>query len=110
MVAKGERDGGELNWEFGTSTCKVFYTEWVSNKVLFYSTGNCTQRLMCVSRSVVSDSLQPHGLQPARHLCLWEKSGKKKKRQKVFFLTPFLGSSSTYLLLILSISSGICLD
>ena len=33
-------------------------------------------RLVCVSRSVVSDSLRPHGLQPARLLCPWDSSGK----------------------------------
>ena len=27
---------------------------------------------VCVSRSVVSDSLRPHGLQPTRLLCPWE--------------------------------------
>ena len=27
--------------------------------------------LVCVSRSVMSDSLQPHGLQPSRLLCPW---------------------------------------
>ena len=32
--------------------------------------------LTCVSRSVVSDSLRPHGLQPARLLCLWNSPGK----------------------------------
>ena len=31
---------------------------------------------MCISRSVVSDSLQPHGLQPARFLCPWNSLGK----------------------------------
>ena len=29
----------------------------------------------CVSRSVVSDFLQPHGLQPARLICPWNSSG-----------------------------------
>ena len=29
-----------------------------------------------LSCSVVSDSLQPHGLQPATLLCLWDSSGK----------------------------------
>ena len=29
----------------------------------------------CVSRSVVSDFLQPHGLQPARVICPWNSSG-----------------------------------
>ena len=31
---------------------------------------------LCVSRSVVSDSLQPHGLQPTRLLCPWDFPGK----------------------------------
>ena len=31
---------------------------------------------LCVSRSVVSDSLQPHRLQPARLLCPWDYPGK----------------------------------
>ena len=30
----------------------------------------------CVSRSVMSDSLQPHELQPARLLCPWNSQGK----------------------------------
>ena len=30
----------------------------------------------CVSHSVVSDSLRPHGLWPARLLCPWDSSGK----------------------------------
>ena len=31
---------------------------------------------MCISRSVVSDFLRPHGLQPARLLCPWNSPGK----------------------------------
>ena len=31
---------------------------------------------MCVSHSVVSDSLRPHGLQPTRLFCPWTSSGK----------------------------------
>ena len=31
---------------------------------------------MYVSHSVVSDSLRPHGLQPARLLCPWDSPGK----------------------------------
>ena len=31
---------------------------------------------VCVSRSVVSDSLQPHGLEPTRILCPWDSPGK----------------------------------
>ena len=40
---------------------------------------------VCVSRSVVSDSLQPHGLQPARLLCPWHIPGKKTKWVAVSF-------------------------
>ena len=32
--------------------------------------------LCCVSRSVVSDSLQPQGLEPSRLLCPWDSPGK----------------------------------
>ena len=39
VVAK--RGGEELDWQFGTSRCKLLlYTEWINNKVLLYSTGN----------------------------------------------------------------------
>ena len=31
---------------------------------------------VCVSRSVMSDSMRPHGLQPARLLCPWDSPGK----------------------------------
>ena len=31
--------------------------------------------LMCISRSVVSDSLRPHTLQPTRLLCPWDSPG-----------------------------------
>ena len=32
--------GGGDDLEFGISGCKIFYIEWVNNKVLLYSTGN----------------------------------------------------------------------
>ena len=36
-----ERDGmGGLDWELGTSRCKVLHIEWINNEVLLYSTGN----------------------------------------------------------------------
>ena len=38
--------GGEwrrVGWEFGISTCKLLYIEWINNKVLLYSTGNYIQ-------------------------------------------------------------------
>ena len=43
VVAKGERDGGGMEWEFGISRCKLTYVEWINNKVLRYSTENCIQ-------------------------------------------------------------------
>ena len=35
--------GEEMDWEFGVSRCKLLYIEWISNKVLLYSTGNYIQ-------------------------------------------------------------------
>ena len=32
-----------MDWEFGISTWKLVYTEWINNKVLLYSTGNSIQ-------------------------------------------------------------------
>ena len=58
---------------------------WGPNKGLtqvkndsFKSTVSCVLKCVgvCVSRSVVSDSLQPHGLWPARLLCSWNSPGK----------------------------------
>ena len=43
MVAKGEAGWGGMDWVFGTSRCKILYIEWINNKVLLYSTGNCIQ-------------------------------------------------------------------
>ena len=34
---------------------------------------------LCVSRSVMSDSLRPHRLQPTRLLCLWNSPGKSTR-------------------------------
>ena len=39
VVAKG----GGKDWEFGIRRFKLLYIEWISNKVLLYSTGNYTQ-------------------------------------------------------------------
>ena len=36
----------------------------------------CVCVCVCVSSSTVSDSLQPHGLQPARLFCSWNSPGK----------------------------------
>ena len=43
VVAKGEGSGGGIDWELGISRCKLVYVEWINNKVLLYSTGNCIQ-------------------------------------------------------------------
>ena len=32
-----------MEWEVGVSRCKLFYIEWINNKVLLYSTGNFIQ-------------------------------------------------------------------
>ena len=34
---------GELDWEFGTSGCKLFYVEGINNKALLNRTGNYIQ-------------------------------------------------------------------
>ena len=44
------------------------------NIELFYS--NVLSHCVCVSRSVMSDSLRPHGVQPTRLLCPWNSPGK----------------------------------
>ena len=38
--------GGAVNWEFGVSRCKILHSEWISNEVLLYSTGNDIQSLV----------------------------------------------------------------
>ena len=44
-VAKGQRGGRGIDWEFGVSRCKLFHLEWISDAVLLYSTGNYIQSL-----------------------------------------------------------------
>ena len=34
---------GGLDWELGTSRCKLLYTEWINKKVLLYSAENYIQ-------------------------------------------------------------------
>ena len=46
MVAKGEWGGGGMDWKFGISRCKLFYTGQTDTKVLLYSTGNFGQYLV----------------------------------------------------------------
>ena len=70
--------GGGIDWEFGIDMYTLLYLQWITKKVLLYSTGNSAQchpavwlegefgaelRIVyvCVC-SVTSDSLQSHGL------------------------------------------------
>ena len=41
----GCQEGGreEMEWEVGVSRCKLLYVEWINNRVLLYSPGNCIQ-------------------------------------------------------------------
>ena len=44
MVAKeGREDGGEMDWEFRISRCKLACIEWINRKVLLYITENYIQ-------------------------------------------------------------------
>ena len=46
MVATGEESWGGMDWEFGISRCKLLHIEWMTNKVLLYSTGDYIQYLV----------------------------------------------------------------
>lgn len=46
VIAKGEGRLERRGWEFGISTCKLLYIEWVNSKVLLYGTGNYIQYSM----------------------------------------------------------------
>ena len=107
-----------MDQEFGSSKCKLLYTEWIHNKILLYSTGKyiqypfishkgkkkCiyvythTQIYVCVKSvncSVISDSLQLHELQPTRLLCPWNSPGKNTGVGCHFLLPPQLQSRIT---------------
>ena len=43
VVIKREKLGGVMDWQVVASRCNLLYTEWVSNKVLLYSTENYIQ-------------------------------------------------------------------
>ena len=40
VVARGRGSERGKDWEFGINRYKLLYIEWISNKVLLYSTGN----------------------------------------------------------------------
>ena len=41
--SKGKGGGGEIDWRFGTSRCKLLYMKQINSEVLLYSTGNYIQ-------------------------------------------------------------------
>ena len=45
MVTKGEGGGSGMDGEFGISKCKLLHLEWISNEVLWYSSGNTSSLL-----------------------------------------------------------------
>ena len=40
---QGGRGESGMDWEFGISRYKLLHLEWISNKILLYSTGNYFQ-------------------------------------------------------------------
>ena len=38
-----ERGWERVDWEFEVNRCKLLHIQWIINKVLLYSTGNCIQ-------------------------------------------------------------------
>ena len=38
-IAKGEREGRRMDWEFGIGRFKLFHLEWIKNKVLCIAQG-----------------------------------------------------------------------
>ena len=38
--SQGWGGGSGMDWEFGVNRCKLLHSEWVSNEILLYSTGN----------------------------------------------------------------------
>ena len=77
--SQGKGGGGRVEWKVGVSRYQLLYIAWINNKVLLYSTGNYIRYPMinhngkeilkrmyntcsCSVASVMSDSLQPHGL------------------------------------------------
>ena len=56
-----------------------------------------TSLFLCVTHSVVSDSLRPHGLQPTRLLCPWDSPGKNTRVGcHVLLQFLFLGNVETW--------------
>ena len=45
MVAKGERGGSGMDWEFGVNRCELLHLEWISDEILLSRAGNYIQSL-----------------------------------------------------------------
>ena len=60
---------GGVEWEFGICRCKLLNIGWMNNKVL-RAAQEPIFNILLFSRSVVSNSSWPQGLQHARLLCL----------------------------------------
>ena len=43
---QGRQGKSEMDWEFGVSRCKPLHLEWISKRVLLYSTGDYIQSLV----------------------------------------------------------------
>ena len=69
MVTPGNTNTCDSKWTGSLSSDCCTTGSWF----FFYY---CFNWNMCVPRSVVSDSLRPHGQQPARLLCPWNSPGK----------------------------------
>ena len=54
---------------------RLKWSAFLLNTCCFWHKHMRIRASVCVSRSVVSDSLWPHGLQPARLLCPWNSPG-----------------------------------
>ena len=66
---------------FSLASCRMLTLRIWFSSVQWELQYQCWSHRICVcvcllSRSVLSNSLQPHGLYPARLLCLWDSPGK----------------------------------
>ena len=46
VVAKGEGGGSGMDGEFGVGRCKLLHLEWISNEILWHSTGTISSLLV----------------------------------------------------------------
>ena len=101
VVAKGEGEGGGVDWEFGISRGKLLHIGWIHNKVLLYSTGNNIQypvinhhgkeyKKECISIHITSHFAVRQKLQHCKPTILQLKKKKKRKETDGIFW-PKLG-------------------